>query len=300
MIRADAPDVVEVPADFPLALADKIRAAGVVLRVPEGPLFFADRYIKTMPEIEKLAEAQRLNEQALYRAVTLLREAEASKDGTLFWRGQVLTSQTVQGEINKRALELGAQAFAGGPIVACGPLAGMPHERGHGPLKAHELIVIDTFPRHANSYWGDLSRTFVKGTPTLWQEELYHAVLSAQELAFGMLKAGVDGKDVDQAVIDFFAARGFRNGVDGKGNPYGYIHSLGHSVGLDLHDPGFGLSKVGRPLPAGVVVSVEPGLYYPTNVNGGVGGVHIEDVVTITADGYHNLTTFPKDKWVIE
>jgi Xaa-Pro aminopeptidase len=84
--------------------------------------------------------------------------------------------------------------------------------------------------------------------------------------------------------------------VDDQGRPYGFFHGTGHGVGLELHDPGpRTLSSVSCKLQAGMVTSVEPGLYYP-----GKGGVRIEDVVAITPDGYQNLTKLEKKRWVID
>ncbi len=295
------PENVLVPADFPLALADALRKLGLNLATPQaGELFFPGRYVKSMAEVEHLAEAQRLNEQSLHHGVSILRAADVAANGGLIWRGSPLTSEIVRAEMQKKALDLGATEFHGGPIVAGGAQGAFPHERGYGQLRANELIVIDTFPRHANGYWGDLTRTFIKGKPDAWQENLYGVVLESQTRALAAIRAGADGKEINAATTRYFESRGFKNGTDKTGNPYGYIHSLGHSIGLELHDVGPGLSGAGQTLLTGSALTVEPGLYYPTDVNGGVGGVRIEDIVIVTESGHTNLTTFPKETWSLD
>ncbi len=298
-----APDVIEVPASFPAGLFGKLTAAGLPLKVAERALFFEERACKTADEIKKLKAAQALNEQAFGRAFGILSAAKIRKaDNVLMWQGAVLTSEILRGEMNGLLARLGAEEFHHGPVVACGAQGAMPHARGTGPLKAHEFIVIDCFPKHPNGYWGDLTRTVVKGKASAWHGKVYNAVLAAQSTALKMLKPGVNGKDVNMAVFAELERHGFTTGVDGKGTPYGMFHGTGHGVGLELHDPGpRTISIVDCTLKPGMVTSVEPGLYYSDKrTTGGVGGCRIEDVVVITETGYKNLTTLSKRDWVIK
>lgn len=292
-----------VPSTFGAAMFAKLKAEGLPLVPCNDDLFEPARAVKTLAETEMLAVAQRANEQCFHHAMKVLREADIARDGTLVWKGVPLTAELVQREMNMVAVAHGAEEFHNGPIVACGVQGAMPHERGHGVLRAHELIVVDCFPRHRNGYWGDLTRTFVKGKATLWQQEVYGAVLEAQTLALGMVRAGVNGKDIHAAVVAHFAAAGFKTGTDDDGNPYGYFHGTGHGVGLDLHEPGPRMISTGDcVLQNGYVTSVEPGLYYPSSLSGkgNVGGCRMEDVVVVTEHGCHNLTSFPKNKWIID
>ena len=291
-----------VPSDFPAALYEKLKAAGLPLAVSTEALFFPERAFKTELEIKKLRAAQKLNESAFEIAFGILGAAKINKvTNTLTWQGSVLTAEALQGEMNAHLARGGCTEFHGGPIVACGAQGAMPHNRGSGPLKAHQLIVIDCFPRHSNGYWGDLTRTVLKGKPTDWQASLYNAVLKSQKLTLSQLKPGADGKDIHTSVIESLTKSGFATGTDKKGDPCGMFHGTGHGVGLDLHDPGprtiSGSSCILKP---GMVTSVEPGLYYSSNVNGGIGGCRIEDVVVITETGYKNLTTLSKSDWVIK
>ena len=167
-----------------------------------------------------------------------------------------------------------------GSIVAGGRQAADPHEAGRGPLRAGEWIVADVFPRMlATGYWGDMTRTFLHGRPTAAQRRMYEAVAEAQRLALSLVRPGAKGKDVHRAVTDFFARRGWKTGTGPDGRAHGFFHGLGHGVGLEIHEEPR-LSPSGGELAPGMVVSVEPGLYYPE-----IGGVRIEDLVVVTETG---------------
>lgn len=302
LMEREPATTIHVPTDFPAGLFQRLAAEGAPLALcPDDP-FLPARAIKTLEETQLLAEAERAGSQCFFRASQILREADIARDHTLMWKGQPLTAGIVQTEMRKTALEHGALEFHGGPIVACGAHGALPHERGHGVLKAHELIVVDNFPRHHNGYWADCTRTFVKGTASPWQHEVYATVLAAQEAALALIREGANGKDIHKTVERTFAQAGFPTGTADDGTPYGFFHGTGHGVGLELHEPGPRmLSAVECPLKAGYVTSVEPGLYYPPGTHkGGVGGCRIEDVVVVTATGHHNLTLYPKNKWIIE
>jgi Xaa-Pro aminopeptidase len=169
--------------------------------------------------------------------------------------------------------------------VACGEQACDPHERGHGPLKAHSLIILDLFPRARSGYYGDLTRTVVRGQATEAQSRLWEVCLLGQRLALGSLRAGVDGGAIHREVTEFFRDNGYpTERVEGRWT--GFFHGTGHGLGLDLHEaPRFGAGK----LKAGQVFTIEPGLYIP-----GVGGVRHEDVVLITKTGHKMLSRCPK------
>jgi Xaa-Pro aminopeptidase len=155
-------------------------------------------------------------------------------------------------------------------------------------LRAHQTIIIDIFPRDMRTgYYGDITRTVVRGRPSDAVRKLWLTVEQAQDIAFGKLRAGVDGRDVHQAVLDFFKNEGYPTGQH-RGRMRGFFHGTGHGLGLDVHESPR-LSVVPSRLKAGHVVTVEPGLYY-----WGIGGVRLEDVALIGASHARNLTTFPK------
>ena len=283
---------VTVSPQFGVAYADELRARGFKIE-PDGRLFADLRRVKTQAEISHVEEAQRALEEACAHAAGILEEAEIAGDGTLRWRGETLTSELLRSEIDIELLRRGCAADEG-TITAGGPQAADPHERGSGPLKAGETIIVDIFPRNQNSrYYADMTRTFVKGEPGAGLQDMYDAVLEAQETALSMIKAGVNGRDVHDRVSDILHERGYKTGKHDQkpGEPLteGFFHGTGHGVGLEVHEAPR-LSTVDEELRAGDVVTVEPGLYEP-----GLGGVRIEDLVVVTEDGNRNLTTFPKE-----
>jgi len=267
---------VQVPATFPLGVAQRLGRRGVRLDVAtEG--VFPRRRVKTADEVEWIRLAQRAAVAGMHAALALLRAATVDARGVLRHAGAPLTSEQVRRAINVAAMA--HDCVGGDPIVACGEQAADPHGIGRGPLHAGEPIVIDIFPQHACSgYWGDLTRTVCKGPPKPGLRAMHAAVSAAQRLALATVRAGISGSTVHHVVQAEFERRGFKTEVV-NGRPTGFIHSTGHGVGLEIHEaPSLGP----RPerLQAGAIVTVEPGLYYP-----GVGGVRIEDTVLVTRRG---------------
>jgi Xaa-Pro aminopeptidase len=274
---------VEVPSGFPVGLARKLR--GVRIMVKPEP-FFPEREIKTPSEIAKLADAMRLTEEGMRAAINVLRLSHIGRGGYLYRRTRKLTAEDVQGVINATIAGLGGTAAH--TIVACGNQGCDPHERGHGPLRAHTTIIIDIFPRDMTTgYFGDLTRTVVRGHPSDAVKKMYAVVGMAQKLVFQKLRAGVDGKDAHDAVQRLFTSEGYRTGRK-RGRMQGFFHGTGHGLGLEVHERPR-VSTVSDILRVGHVVTVEPGLYY-----WGIGGVRLEDVAVIGERGARNLATFPK------
>ena len=281
---------VVVPAHFGVVYADELRARGITL-TPDGKLFDGLRRAKTEEEISNIERTQNAVEAACAHAVGILEESEIEDEGTLQWRGAPLTSELLRSEIDVELLRRGCAAD--GTIVAGGPQAADPHERGHGPLKAGESIIVDIFPVDLSTrFYSDMTRTFVKGEPNEGLQKMYDAVLESQEAALSMIRAGVNGRDVHRKVADVLHEAGYKTNVHDqeKGKPLteGFFHGTGHGVGLEIHEAP-SLSLADDELISGDVISVEPGVYDPK-----VGGVRIEDLVVVTEDGCRNLTTFPK------
>ena len=173
-------------------------------------------------------------------------------------------------------------------IVAGGNQGCDPHESGHGPLRAGQPIILDIFPRdNSTGYWGDITRTVVRGRASEAVKRLYAVVFRAQELAFRELRDGVNGREIHEGILRLFRENGFATSRR-DGRMQGFFHGTGHGLGLEIHEPPR-VSAVDAKLRAGHVVTVEPGLYY-----WGVGGVRLEDVAVIQARGARNLTRFPK------
>jgi Xaa-Pro aminopeptidase len=280
-----------VPADFPLGLARELEGHGVMVEPVEG-MFRPERQIKTSEEIRLMTRATRITESGMERAFEVLHASTIGKGKVLRWGGSVLTSERLRIEIESAILHAGGIP-AGNSIVAGGGQACDPHERGHGPLKGNELIILDLFPRAAGSgYYGDLTRTVVRGKATEAQTRLWEICLLGQKLALGSLRARAEGGAIHREVTQFFTDNGYpteRVGVakDGTGGRWsGFFHGTGHGLGLDLHEaPRFGAGT----LKAGQVFTIEPGLYIP-----GVGGVRHEDVALITAKGHQLISRIAK------
>ncbi len=276
-----------VPEDFPLGLARQLEAAG--LRLATTDSFAPERAVKSAAEIEHIRHSERLAEAGLAAAEELLRRAAIAPDGLLLLDGAPLTAEMLIGAIDAEIARQGG--CAQGTIAAPGIQSADPHQSGHGPIRAGEPIVMDIFPRDPRTgYYGDLTRTRVKGRAPEIVQKAYQAVLEIQQRMLDSLRPGVLGKDLQQQTTDFFTEAGFPTGRDEtSGSYHGFFHGLGHSVGLEIHEKP-SLNKRGEaPLAAGNVVTVEPGVYYPE-----WGGIRIEDTVAITPDGIDNLATAPK------
>jgi Xaa-Pro aminopeptidase len=272
-----------VPANFPLGFANEIKRNGIALETSNG-LFWPAREKKTAEEIRLLERALRMTETGMKRGMEILK---ASKPGTgkkLKWSGKTLTSEILRAEIDSAILRAGGVPT--NTIVAGGDQACDPHERGFGPLRADSLIILDIFPRDGKTgYWGDMTRTVVRGRASEQQRKLWEAVKAGQTLALKRIKAGVDGMSIHQAITELFERRGFPTEVR-NGRRVGFFHGTGHGLGLEIHEYPR-LQKV--VLKAGQCLTVEPGLYYP-----GIGGARIEDVVIVEKTGCRILSRFPK------
>ncbi|MCG2660936.1 MAG: M24 family metallopeptidase [Kiritimatiellae bacterium] len=231
----------------------------------------------------RITACQRAAVQAMRAAIRLIARARVDKKNRLRVRGRLLTSERVRRAIYRVLVD--HNCTGEGTIVACDGQAATPHGIGHGPLRAHQSIVIDIFPRHLeHGYWGDLTRTVVKGTPSPALKKMYAAVKAAQAAALAKIRAGVSGRRVHLAAVAALARHGFKTGLL-EGKAQGFIHSTGHGIGLEVHEaPSLSL-RPGR-LRAGHVVTVEPGLYYFQH-----GGVRIEDTVLVTRGGYRKLAS---------
>jgi len=279
--------VFEVASDFPLILADKLRALG--LKLTPVPSLFPEREIKTTAETAAIREGNRCSALGIAAAESLLRRSKI-KAGKLVLDGKPLTSERLKIAIEIACLEAGALSID--TIVAGGDQGCDPHERGHGPLRANELIVVDVFPRvTATGYHGDMTRTFLKGRASEKQHHLVAAVRTAQLAALDAVRAGVNGRHVHQQCLNVFERHGFETKRTPKGS-VGFFHGTGHGLGLDVHEVPR-MSSVDYILKKGSVVTVEPGLYYP-----GLGGCRIEDVVQVTDGKPKMLSSFHYD-WEI-
>ena len=278
---------VYTPARFPLATADGVRELGVEATADTDDVITEIRATKTDAEIEHVRTAQRANERAMARAEQLLRESDAS-GGVLVHDGEDLTSERVRREIEMELLR--HDHALDETIVACGADAADPHDRGSGPLRPDEPVIVDIFPRGKDSkYYADMTRTFVKGIPSDTVAAWYDCTLAAMDAAFDAIEPGTTGAAVHDAVCDVYERAGEPTLRSDEATETGFIHSTGHGVGLDIHERP-SVAPGGDELEPGHVITVEPGLYAPDH-----GGVRIEDLVVVTEDGFENLTGYPKE-----
>jgi Xaa-Pro aminopeptidase len=273
-----------VPDDFPAALFVKLRALGLKVTPAGGPLF-PSRETKTPAEAEYLRQGNRCSAAGILAARSLLAACRI-RGGRLVHKGSVLTSERLKVAIEIACIEAGG--VSSNTIAAGGDQACDPHNRGSGPLRANELIIVDVFPRmSATGYHGDMTRTFLRGRASDAQRAIVAAVHAAQKKALATVRAGVPGSAVHRQVTETFAARGFETRSTPSGS-VGFFHGTGHGLGLDIHEPPRMNSTSDTPLKLGAVVTVEPGLYYP-----GVGACRIEDVVQVTAGKPRMLSSCP-------
>jgi Xaa-Pro aminopeptidase len=262
-----------VPDDFPAGVAFKLVHGGLGI-VPAGAMIFPGREIKSPAEVAALRTGNRCAARGITAAEDLLRRARV-KGRWLYHQGRKLTSEDLKFAIETACL--GAGSVSLDTIAAGGNQACDPHESGHGPLRAHELIVVDVFPRHsASGYYGDMTRTFLRGRASDAQRRLVAAVRTAQQLALDAIHAGVNGRDVHNRVLSYFDGHDYRTRHTPDGST-GFFHGTGHGLGLAVHELPRISGTTDYELKAGAVVTVEPGLYYP-----GLGACRIEDVVQVT------------------
>jgi Xaa-Pro aminopeptidase len=275
-----------------VAVADRLRADGVEV-VPDQIEFIQRRRSKTAREVEGIRRAQAAADAGMAAAAELIRSATTS-NGVLAHDGAPLTSEAVRARIREVCSELGAPA-AKDIIVAAGPAGASGHEQGSGPLEAGVPIIVDIWPRDEPSgCYSDMTRTFVGGGEPAADVATWHGLaLTALERVYEHLRPGVTGRDLYATACEVFEEAGEptqRTKADGEQLHDGFFHSLGHGVGLEVHEePALGRSGL-DPLVPGDVVAVEPGCY-----RRGYGGVRVEDLVLVTEDGHERLTDFSYD-----
>jgi Xaa-Pro aminopeptidase len=261
------------PDDFPVGVAFKLQAEGIRL-IPANGMIFPEREIKSPAEITALRAGNRCAALGIAAAEDLLRRAKV-KGRWLFHQNRKLTSEDLKFAVETACLRAGGVSLD--TIAAGGDQACDPHEGGHGPIRAHELIIVDVFPRiTATGYHGDMTRTFLRGRASDAQRRLVATVRAGQQAALNAIHAGVNGRDVHNRVVEYFTAQDFPTRHTPRGST-GFFHGTGHGLGLAVHELPRISGSVDYELKAGAVVTVEPGLYYP-----GLGACRIEDVVQVT------------------
>ena len=268
------------------------RTGRVAIQAEHLTVATLDQYRRTLPEVEfvpvetLLSEAVAAKDEA---AVEAVRRAQALTcgvfDAVLPFLGPGVAERDIAAEIVYQHLRRGASAMSFEPIVASGPRGALPHARPSSrTISPGELVVID-MGGVVDGYCSDLTRTVAVGEPHPAAREAYEVVQRAQRAAIDAARAGMLGGELDAVARDVIEAAGLGEA---------FSHSLGHGVGLDVHEWPRLSQQVEHRLPAGATVTIEPGVYLPDRF-----GIRIEDIVVLREGGAENLTPLPTDLLVV-
>jgi Xaa-Pro aminopeptidase len=278
-----------VPSTFPLELADHLRANGIEVSA-DREHFVQRRRVKNEAELAGIRRAQLAAEAGMDAARELFRAAER-QNGGLVVDGEPLTCERVKLAVEQAFTAAGA--FADEFIVSHGPQTAVGHDMGSGPIAPDEPICLDLFPRDRESgCFADMTRVFVVGTPSDELAEWHRLCREALDRSVAAVKPGVPGSELHKISCDLFEEHGYptlRSKQQGEVLQDGFYHSLGHGVGLEVHEEP-SLGRAPGELVAGDVIAVEPGLY-----RHGYGGCRLEDLVLVTDDGPEVLTDYTYD-----
>ena len=239
--------------------------------VPATDLLWDLRMVKDDEELEAMVAAQRIAERAL---TDILKEIRPG-----------VTEKGIAARLQYLMLHYGASDMSFDPIVVSGPNGSLPHGvPSEKVIRRGEFVTMD-FGCIYRGYCSDMTRTVAVGFATEEMQTVYNTVLSAQKAGIAAARAGLTGREVDGAARAVIDAAGY-------GDYFG--HSFGHGVGVEIHEAPNASPVNDKPLPAGAVISAEPGIYLPGKL-----GVRIEDVIILTPEGCRNITKAPKDLLIL-
>jgi Xaa-Pro aminopeptidase len=275
-----------VPPNFPVIAADVLRNEGLNINPMFGVVEKA-RETKDINEVEEIKAVQAVIEEVTSEAIELIANSDVGSNGTLHFNGETLTVGKIKSFFGRKLLENGCLPEED-IIVACGTKSSDPHYSGEAEdkLKADQPIIVDIYPRSIQKrYWTDMTRTIVKGRASPKLKKMFNAVSEAKNASLDAIQAGALGSQVYDVCCDILEKAGYETTRGGKKVTKGMPHSLGHGVGLQIHESPRINELSTSPLREHNVVTVEPGLYDPY-----VGGVRLEDIIEVTKSGYSNLT----------
>ena len=234
---------------------------------PQLNLVEALRESKDADEVDLIREAARIATDALGRTLPQIRAAQSELE--------------IAGILEKALRDEGSEEAPFPPIVASGPRSALPHARASARIvERGDLLLLDFGAQH-KGYCSDVTRTFIVGAPTAEQREIYQVVRDANHIASHSVRAGMSGMAADALA---------RSYIDAQGHGEAFGHSLGHGLGLEVHESPRLARTAEAALVAGSVVTIEPGIYRP-----GWGGVRIEDDVHLSENGPQILTNFSRE-----
>ena len=288
-LRQNGINRVRVDASLPMIFVSHLSDAGIELDYDPN-LAVLDRRTKSNEELKYLREAQSITEEAMEFACRTICKATPDVEGVLYDGDTVLTSELMRQRITSFLIAKNCSNHNDSIVVTVPHVADC-HHHGSGPLRTGLPVIVDIFPRmNETGYWGDCTRTVVNGEPSPEILKMHEAVVKAKEAAIFSLRVGITGNAVHQATVASITGSGYLMGLPPKGSGDEFIsmrHGTGHGIGLDVHEPIL-LSDGGGEILNNEVFTVEPGLY-----SAKFGGVRVEDMVAVTADGPINFNRLP-------
>ncbi len=229
------------------------------------------RAAKDEEELEIMRRAQEITDEAFKAILNFIRPG--------------LTEREIAARLVYELMRRGGEKMSFDPIVAAGPNGSRPHAVPGDQVVDTGMFITMDFGCKVEGYCSDMTRTVALGQPTEEMEKVYAAVLAAQKAGINAARAGVTGREVDEAARRCLREEGYEE--------Y-FTHSFGHSLGIDIHESPNASPGESRVLPVGAVISAEPGVYLP-----GRFGVRIEDVLILNESGCEDITRSPKDLIVL-
>ncbi len=238
---------------------------------PAQDLLGGLRASKDEGELVRMRRAQAITDEAFKAILNFIRPG--------------MTEREIAARLVYELLSRGGERVSFNPIVAAGSNGSRPHAVPGDQMVEEGMFITMDFGCKVEGYCSDMTRTVALGQPTEEMEAVYAAVLAAQKAGINAARAGVTGREIDAAARRVLQEAGY--------GEY-FSHGFGHSLGVDIHEAPSASAKETRPMPAGAVISAEPGVYLP-----GRFGVRIEDVLILGGTGCENITRSPKDLIVL-
>lgn len=261
---------------------------------PVQDLFYDARETKDPDEMQAIEKASQATEATFHNVIEVFQNAEIGANQVLFYEKEPLTVGRVKRLIDHSLVENDSENSEES-IVAVGIKGADYHYLGlrEDKLRAHEPIIVDIFPRRLEErYHADITRTIVRGKVSKKLRKLFESVEAALDAVHDALQAGGVAEDLVNAMADSFERDGHSSANRTPSIKEGMLHSLGHGIGLDVHENPR-LARKPTPMRPGAVLAIEPALYYQK-----VGGIRIEDDFVVTKQGGHTITHLPRINFV--